>query len=410
MIRKMFGEYKVILLYSLVALFVGIIIGGIDALFGQVLIRLTEFRSSNSLKLIPFLPIAGVLIIFLYRRFSKESLKGMTLIFQTGHGEIDRIPKMLVPLVIISTWITHLFGGSAGREGVAVQLGATVAHTIARKLHFLNNSRVLLVIGMAAGFAGLFQTPIAAAFFAMEVLVTGVLLYEVLLPALVASYAASITSHALGLEKFSVNIQESIALTPENLLKLILIGIIFGIVGGLFALVLSYSKKKFARFFEDPLKRIFFLGIILSALLLLLNLGRYSGLGTNLIKLSFSDGEIFAYDWLLKLILTVITLSAGFQGGEVTPLFSIGSTLGVVLGNILGLPTRLVAALGYSAVFGSATNTLLAPIFIGAELFGAQNTIYFAIVCSLAFIFNGNKTIYTAQKRFSFFSNERNQL
>ncbi|KXL53085.1 chloride/fluoride channel protein [Anaerotignum neopropionicum] len=406
MLRKIVREYKEILLYSLIALFVGVIIGGIDAIFGEVLIKITEIRRDNVLTLVPFLPISGILIMLLYRYFSKESLKGMTLVFQTGHGNNDRIPKMLVPLIMVTTWITHLFGGSAGREGVAVQLGATIAHTLAKKLKFLKNSRVLLVIGMAAGFAGLFQTPLAATFFALEVLVSGVFLYEALLPALVASFAASTTSNLLGLEKFAVDIPNVLSFSPEILLKLIFVGALFGIVGGSFAYLLSYSKKKLATFIESPLKRIFIAGCILSLLLLLLHTGRYCGLGTNLISLSFSEKEIFGYDWLLKFLLTVLTLAAGFQGGEVTPLFSIGASLGVILGSLLGLPTMLIAALGYAAVFGSATNTLLAPILIGAEVFGAQNTLFFVIVCSLAFIFNGNKTIYSAQKRFNFFSNE----
>lgn len=405
MVLKLIKDYRKILIYSLIAILVGIIIGAIDAVFGGVLIKITDFRSNNPLKLIPFLPFAGIIIILLYRRYSKESFKGMTLVFQTGHGETDHIPKLLIPLVIVNTWITHLFGGSAGREGVAVQLGATVAHTIGKKLDFLD-SRALLVIGMAAGFSGLFQTPLAATFFAMEVLVSGVIMHEVLLPALIASYAASTTSHLLGLEKFSVNIDPAINFSPSLLIKLIFLGIIFGIVGGTFAFLLSYFKEKFACLIGNPITRIFIIGFALSIILLLLHMGRYSGLGTNLIAASFENGNIFAYDWLLKLLITIITLSVGFQGGEVTPLFSIGASLGVVLGTFLGLPTMLIAALGYVAVFGSATNTLIAPILMGAELFGPQNTIYFAIVCSLAFVFNGNKTIYTAQKKFPCFSEE----
>lgn len=403
MLRSILKDYKEIFLYTLIALFVGIIIGGIDALFGEVLLKITEVRGNHALQLVPFLPIAGIVIILLYSYFSKESLKGMTLVFQTGHGDNERIPKMLVPLIIITTWITHLFGGSAGREGVAVQLGATVAHTIARKLTFLSNTRVLLVIGMAAGFAGLFQTPIAATFFALEVLVSGVFLYEALLPALVAAFTASTTSHLLGLEKFNVDLPNTLSLSSDVLFQLVLIGIIFGIVGGIFASLLSFSKQKLVALIENPIKRIFVLGFILSVLLLLLQTGRYCGLGTNLIQFTFNNEQIYLYDWLLKLLLTILTLAAGFQGGEVTPLFSIGASLGIVLGSLLGLPVMLSAALGYAAVFGSATNTLLAPILIGAEVFGPQNTIYFTIVCAIAFIFNGNKTIYTAQKRFTFF-------
>jgi len=410
LIRNIIQEYKEIFLYSLIALFVGIIIGGIDALFGNVLLKITQFRGEHAILLVPFLPIAGLSITFLYSYFSKESIKGMTLVFQTGHGDKERIPKMLVPLIIFTTWITHLFGGSAGREGVAVQLGATVAHTIARKLKFLNNPRILLVIGMAAGFAGLFQTPIAATFFALEVLVSGVFLYEALLPALVASYTASMTSHLLGLEKFSIDLPNTLTFSSELLFKLVLLGIIFGVVGGIFALLLNLCKNKLTILIENPMKRIFMGGCILSLLFLLLHSGRYCGLGTNLIQFSLMGEQIYQYDWLLKLLLTVLTLSVGFQGGEVTPLFSIGASLGMVLGSLLGLPVTLVAALGYSAVFGSATNTLLAPILIGAEVFGPQNTIYFIIVCAFAFIFNGNKTIYTAQKRFNFFTNENIKL
>ena len=194
MVHRIYDKYKQIILYTLIAALIGVIVGAIDALFGVTLLSITDIRDNNIIKIVPFLPIAGVVIMLLYKQFSKESMKGMTLVFQTGLGDNDRIPKSLIPLVMICTWITHLFGGSAGREGVAVQLGATVAHTIGRKMKMPNNSRVLLIAGMAAGFSGLFQTPLAATFFAMEVLVAGSLQYEALLPALMASFVASYTS------------------------------------------------------------------------------------------------------------------------------------------------------------------------------------------------------------------------
>lgn len=402
MIRRIYENYKEIIMYTFIAIIVGVLVGIIDAIFGKVLLKITDFRNSNILKLVPFLPVAGVVIMIMYRKFSKESLKGMSLVFQAGHGECDKIPKRLMPLVMISTWITHLFGGSAGREGVAVQLGATFSHTLGRKLKLPNNSRTLLVVGMAAGFAGLFQTPLAATFFAMEVLVAGTLLYEVLLPALTASFVASYTSHFLGLEKFLIPVRETLNLSFVTVFKFILIGILFGIVGGGFAHLLELSKKFFAKMIDDPFKRIFFMGCGISIILLVLHFGRYCGLGTNLINASFSNGEIYEYDWILKIILTILTLSAGYQGGEVTPLFSIGASLGIVLGSLLGLSPILVAALGYAAVFGSATNTLLAPILIGAEVFGPDNILVFVIVCSIAYVFNGNKTIYTLQKRHNY--------
>jgi len=399
MIHRIYNNYKQIMLYTLIAAMIGLIVGAIDAVFGATLLTVTDIRDNNVMKIVPFLPIAGVVVMLLYKQFSKESLKGMTLVFQTGHGDNDRIPKVLIPLAMISTWITHLFGGSAGREGVAVQLGATVAHTIGRKMKMSNNSRILLIVGMAAGFSGLFQTPLAATFFAMEVLVAGSLQYEALLPALMASFVASYTSHFLGLEKFTVVVLDTLDISPAMIFKLIIIGIAFGITGGAFAHVLSISKAFFAKIINDPIKRIFAMGCVLTLILLLLHTGRYCGLGTNLISASFSGKEIYTYDWILKFLLTILTLSAGYQGGEVTPLFAIGSSLGIVLANLLGIPIEFAAALGYAAVFGSGTNTLLAPILIGAEVFGTQNILYFVIVCSLAYVFNGNKTIYTLQKK-----------
>ena len=402
MLRKYADYYKKIAIYSVISVFIGVIVGVIDVVFGRVLLFISDFRDQHSLLLLPFLSVAGIVIMLLYRKLSKESIKGMTLIFQTGHGELDKIPKRLVPLIIISTWLTHLFGGSAGREGVAVQLGGTIAHTIGRKIKLEEDSRIFLIVGMAAGFAGLFQTPLAATFFAIEVLVAGTILYEALLPALIASYVASITSHLLGLEKFSINIQETIAMNGANVFKVLLLGLVFGVVGGIFACLLSFSKRFFAGKIENPILRIFALGCVLSVFLLVLHMGRYSGLGTNLIGASFTGEKILAYDWIFKIILTILTLSAGFQGGEVTPLFAIGASLGVVLASVLGLPVMVVAALGYVAVFGSATNTLFAPIFIGLEVFGPENMMLYVVVCSLAYIFNGNKTIYSGQKKYSY--------
>lgn len=398
MIKKIYNEYKDVIILTIISLFIGILVGIIDTIFGRVLLKITDFRSKNVLFLLPFLAPAGLLIIYTYNKIGKDSLKGMSLIFQAGHNELDKIPKRLVPLIILSTWITHLFGGSAGREGVAVQIGGAVSHTIGRKINIKNSKKILLLTGMAAGFGGLFQTPIAALFFALEILTVGTIEYAALLPALTASFTASFTSHTLGLEKFSVVLTDNINIDPYIIIKLIIIGIIFGIIGRLFAILLSYCKSKFSEIFKNPLIKIFVIGLFLSVVLFLLHSGRYCGLGTNLISSSFNNDKIYVYDWIFKFALTIITLSAGFQGGEVTPLFSIGASLGVILASIFNLPVMLIAALGYTAVFGSATNTLLAPIFIGAEVFGYDYIPLFVVVCSIAYIFNGNKSIYGGQK------------
>lgn len=385
--------------YLAIAIVVGLSVGAIDAIFGRVLIAITSFREQNYLFLLPVLPLAGIFIIWVYNRVSPLSLKGMSLVFEVGQKEREDIPMALIPLVMVCTWITHLFGGSAGREGVAVQIGATLSHGIGRKLKISDDNRILLVVGMAAGFGGLFQTPLAALFFALEVIVVGKMAYEALLPAFVASYIASFTSHFLGLEKFSVKIKETLDFSnPKILAGLVVLGVVFGLVGRVFAFSLSKSKKIIGQKIENPYKKIGICGIFLAIVLIILFSGRYSGLGTNLISNSFSDGKIYQWDWILKLILTICTLAIGFQGGEVTPLFSIGASLGIVIGNYLGISPIVAAALGYAAVFGSATNTIIAPIIIGLEVFGSNNIEAFFIVCIVAYIVNGNISIYGSQK------------
>lgn len=396
--KEIFKRYKDTFILSIVAVVLGIIVGAIDTVFGKVLIEIAFFREKNFFMLIPFLGIAGVLTIYLYLKFGKNSIKGMTLVFESANGDEEAIPKRLVPLIIFTTWITHLFGGSAGREGVAVQIGATVADIAGSKLKIKNAKRIMIMTGISAGFAGLFQTPIAASFFAIEVLTAGIIEYNALITVVISAFTASFTSHVIGLERFNFELTCLLDIDVIFIFKLALIGIIFGVVGGSFAHFLAKAKMFFNSKFESSIKKIFVVGSFLSIVLLLLHGGRYSGLGTNLISNSFNGENIYFYDWILKFILTIITLSAGFQGGEVTPLFSIGSSLGVILASILHLPIEFVAALGYVAVFGSATNTFLAPIFIGAEIFGFSYVPYFFIICTIAYIFNGNKSIYTAQK------------
>nr|WP_205395692.1 chloride channel protein [Streptococcus lutetiensis] len=395
-------SYGILLKVIGASLLIGFLIGCVDTVFGRVLLMLSAFRTENFNYVIPFLGLIGLVIVFLYQKADSRASKGMGLLFAVSQGDEKEIPLVMLPLVTVATWLTHLFGGSAGREGVAVQLGATISHAFSKFFSFENSSRLFLVTGMAAGFAGLFQTPLAAVFFGLEILVLGKLQLSALLPMTIASFVASATSHTLGLEKFSHFVDVSLTLNPWLFCKLALLGLIFGLVGNAFAALLAFAKQKAKEVMDNPYYRILFGGIVLSLLFLMLYHGRYSGLGTNLIDASFSGKDIYFYDWLLKLVLTVATLAIGFQGGEVTPLFAIGASLGVVLANVFGLPVEFVAAAGYISVFGSATNTLLAPIFIGGEVFGFANLPYFALVMIFAYSLNRNHSIYTGQEVLAF--------
>lgn len=392
--------YGGLLIMGVVAIPIGLIVGAIDAVFGRTLLAIGSFRDAHLIFLLPFLALAGLAIVFCYKTWGKNTSRGMSLVFDVGHGREEGISLRLVPLIMGGTWITHFFGGSAGREGVAVQIGATVSHWIGRKLPFKHPGNTFLLIGMAAGFAGLFRTPLAATVFALEVLVAGRLEYRALLPALIASLIASATSGALGLEKFEVALTATTVLDATGVVRLVVLGIVFGIVGGAFAWCLAHAKTLAGRLAPNPYVRIGVTGAALSILLFALWQGRYCGLGTNLISAAFANGAtIYSWDWIAKFILTIVTLAAGYQGGEVTPLFSIGASLGIAVSGLVGIDPLLCAALGYAATFGGATNTLLAPIFIGCEVFGFSYLPAFFIVCAVAYLFNMDKSIYTLQER-----------
>ncbi|MDT2840590.1 chloride channel protein [Vagococcus carniphilus] len=394
--KKWFG----LILFSLV---IGGVIGVLEVIFGKTLLLVTEWRLTYFSYLIFFLPFVGLLIEFLYTKFGGKSRQGMGLIFAVGHGEEKEIPLRLIPIVMISTWLTHLFGGSAGREGVAVQIGGTLSHKLGtgklrKYLPEENLSQITLITGMAAGFAGLFQTPMGAILFALEVLVVGKLQMTALLSATIASFTASFISSFLELEKFSFFVESQLEMNLPLIGKLIFIGIAFGLVGRLFSFGLAKSKAWISELIPNPYMRIFLGGILVAILIVVLHHGRYAGLGSNLINASFEGKPIYTYDFLLKLLLTIMTLAIGFQGGEVTPLFAIGASLGVILAPILGLPIEVASAIGYIAVFGSATNTFLAPVIIGGEVFGYHLLPVFFIAMSVAYSCNFNQSIYGKQK------------
>ena len=378
----------------LFAIPIGLASGLLDAGFGEVLIAISAVRAHFPFLLIPLLPFAGLLIVYLYQRLGKNSQKGMGLIFASGHGDDISIPKRLIPLVIFATWLTHLFGGSAGREGVAVQIGGTIGYHLGKYHKSPRFRKNLLMTGMAAGFAGLFQTPIAATFFALEIFAPGKFEYAALLPALAAAFIASTTSHLLGLEKFTYLIQDNLNLDAANIVRLLILALCFGFVGRAFAALLEHAKPLFAALITNPYQRIALVGSILALTILALHQGRYAGLGTDLISASFQNGGIQSYDWLFKLLFTVVTLAAGFQGGEVTPLFAIGATLGSVLAAALGVPVAIGAALGFVSVFAAGTNSLLCPIFIAAEVFGYQTLPIFVPFIAVAYAFTNGRSIY----------------
>ena len=377
-LRESFKVYDEIVLKCFCGIFIGAIVAVCEVVFGKGLEWILNFREHMGCVMLLGLPFAGLAIVFLFDHWGRISRKGMGLVFEVDQGKSDWIPLRMAPFMVVSTWITHFFGGSAGREGVAMQIGATVSHYFGKYFRFKNSGVIFMVAGMAAGFAGLFGAMSCA---------------------IPASFTAAYVSSLFGLHKSTFKIGSVSDLDVELSIKLLVLGILFGLIGGLFAFSLKHTKAFVANKIKDPYKRIFIMGILVAILLFVFGKCRYSGVGENLIVGSFTSEKIYTYDWILKFVLTILTLSAGFQGGEVTPLFAIGSSLGVIIAPVFGLNPLFVAALGYCSVFGAATNTFLAPIAIGMEVFGYQYFPFFFVVCAIAYIVNQNESIYALQRQ-----------
>ncbi len=393
---------------------VAVVVGSLNALFLWLLKEATATRIANSW-LLYLLPLAGLVIVFSYRRMGKNSEGGNNLIMDEIHDPGAGIPRRMAPLVLITTVMTHLFGGSAGREGTAVQIGGASTQWLAR-LFRLNeaDTRLILIAGVAAGFGAVFGTPLTGAIFALEVLAIGRLKYDAIIPALFASVLADLVCTAWGAHHthYRIDFLETITLFEHAvkidllmLVKVVFAAIAFGLAGYLFGELTHALKDLFKVTLKNPYLIVVVGGLIVIGAVQLIGNSDYIGLGVypsrpNGVSIvsAFSPGGAEWYSWLIKLLLTAVTLAAGYKGGEVTPLFFVGATLGNTLAWLFGAPVDLFAALGFLAVFAAATNTPLACTIMGVELFGSAHLLYFAIACYIAYYFSGHTGIYASQR------------
>lgn len=392
------------LVFMAIGVVIGIIVAVFEVIFAKGIEYLTALRIGHGGTLwLLTLPVFGLLIVYIFNRFGGKAKQGMALAFKIEQGQESSIPKRTMVLMTLATWLSHLGGASVGKEGVGMQIGATISNMLTRKLPMLKDRKTIFVLtGMAAGFAGLFGTPFTAIFFAMEIFISGVIEFRALAPCVMASLSAARMSSLLGLHA------ETFVLTmnPEfNLLshgwKLVLLGIIFGCVGALFARTMHFAHHFFEKLFPNSYVRILCGSVVAGLLLWLLWNGRYCGSGASLIEATFEGETIYAWDFAVKFLLTAFCLSIGFVGGEVMPLFTIGTTLGAIVAPWFGLPATFGAALGYAAVFGAGTNTWLASIMVGAEVFGFAYFPFFFVCSTMAYLFNGNDSIYALQRTLS---------
>jgi H+/Cl- antiporter ClcA len=378
---------------------VGVLGGLASAGFLVSLDWATRTRESHPWLLF-LLPVAGLVVGLGYHYGGGTSAQGNNLIIDEIHEPTAWIPRRMAPLVYLGTVVTHLFGGSAGREGTAIQMSGSLTDAFNRITKLSpDDRRLLLIAAIAGGFGSVFGVPIAGFVFGLEVQAVGRMRYDAIVPALTAPVVGDLIVRGLGVTHTPTPHFGAITVTAALLAKVALAGLVFGLVSILFSELTHGIKRVSAALISWSPLRPFIGGVLVIALTYAVGSRDYLGLSIPLITASLAGGVgVLTLAFALKLLFTSVTLGTGFQGGEVTPLFVIGATLGATLGHALGVPVALMAALGFVAVFAGATNTPLACTIMGVELFGQTPLVLLAVACVVSYVFSSHRGIYSSQR------------
>jgi H+/Cl- antiporter ClcA len=390
------SAYNKFFKWILITLIIAFITGSISALFLWGLDFVTQQRNNHTLY-IYLLPLGGLIIGLMYYFGAKNVEGGNNLLIQEMHKPKKNIHWKIIPLVFFGTLLTHLFGGSAGREGTAVQMGGAVGDSITRIFKWTKNNRNrLLRMGVAAGFSSIFGTPLAGAVFAFELAKDRKINWKNMFWTLLASFGGHFICLAWGISHLQYSLNSFPDVTLKTLLYTVLAGLAFGISAYLFNQCKHFFTHLFS-YLKTPYLRPVLGGVIILALYLFFDINQYLGLGIPVIQSAF-ETSLNSETFFIKLLLTALTLGAGFKGGEATPLFFIGATLGNLLFFALPLPMDLLAGMGFIAVFGAATNTPIASTIIGLEMFGFNGIMFFAISTYMAYLVSGKTSVYSYQQ------------
>lgn len=382
--------------WMVICALIGLLSGSASALFLVALEWVTQIREYNNW-IIWLLPLGGLLIGLVYHYYGASVVKGNNLLLEEYENPQQPIPFKMAPLVLIGTLITHLVGGSAGREGTAVQMGGAIADQFSNWFKLDQNDRkTILILGISAGFASVFGTPLAGALFALEIVYFSKINLKSVLLSFAVAYAANYTVELWQVTHTHYSIPILAELNGINLLWTIGVGIIFGLAALLFSRSTHFWSHLFSKYIQYAPIRPLIGGTILAIILFFIGTTKYIGLGIPEIVKAFSTPND-SYDFLLKILFTGFTLGAGFRGGEVTPLFFIGATLGSALSVVVPLPIALIVGMGFVAVFSGATHTPIACTVMGMELFGIKSGIFIGIACFVAYFTSGSVGIYSSQ-------------
>ncbi len=399
-VRALSEQYRLVTYlarWTAIASMVGVLAGSASALLLVSLNIATDLRDAHWWLILLLAP-AGLLVGCMYKYLGSSVEAGNNLILDEIHDPKATIPLRMTPLILIGTFLTHLFGGSAGREGTAIQTGASLADQLTSPLRLMpHDRRILVMSGIAAGFASVFGTPLAGTVFGLEVLAFGSISYDAIAPCIIAAFVGDLVTKAWGVNHTIYRVAEIPNLTLSGIALSMVAGGIFGLVAMAFAKTTHAVSRAAKRLIPFAPLRPFSGGILVTTAVLLIGTTKYIGLGIPTIVASFHM-KLPVYDFAAKFLFTAVTLGTGFKGGEVTPLFYIGSTLGNALSRILPLPPSLLAGMGFVGVFAGAANTPIASTLMAVELFGAEAGAYAGIACVISYLFSGHSGIYHAQR------------
>ena len=396
-LRKGFYSVKTLIKWLVIGTVVGLIVGTVSSLFGHALVFVNDFRARNPL-IVLALPIAGLLIVFLYRFFKDADDKGTNMVITSIQSSTD-IPFRMMPLIFVSTVITHLCGGSAGREGAALQIGGSIANRLGKVIKLNEDDRhVIIMCGMSAGFSALFGTPMAAAVFSMEVVRVGVMHYAALVPCVTGALIGHFVAQFFKVPPEVFPVTGIPAMDPFGFFKVVVFAAL--VAGGsiMFCVILHTAEHLYEKYFCNPYLRIAVAGCIIVLLSMILRTDLYLGSGMGMIEHIFHAGHTEWYTFLLKMIFTALTLGAGFKGGEIVPSFCIGAAFGCAVAPLFGLPVSLVAACGMVGLFCGVTNSPLTSLLIAFELFGFEGMPYFLVTIAVSYMLSGYFGLYRAQR------------
>lgn len=375
----------------------GLLIGAVGTAFSLSMSFVTATRLAHPW-MVFLLPIGGLVIIGSYHVLKSENNAGTNLVLSAIHSG-DYLPVRTAPLIFLSTIITHMLGGSAGREGAALQLGGSLGNGLGKIFRFDDKDRnVMIMCGMSAAFSALFGTPVAAAVFAMEVVSVGIMHYAALVPCVIAALTAQAVASLAGIEPETFVIAEVPDFTVLSAVKISFLAILCALVSILFCVTLHKTEHLYKKFIKNPYIRVFVGGCIVIVLTLLVGNQTYSGAGMDFIERCMEEATVRPEAFLLKIIFTAATLCAGFKGGEIVPSFFTGAAFGCLIGNLIGLSPTLCTAVGMTAVFCGVTNCPITSLLISFELFGYAGVPYFLLSIAFSYMVSGYFGLYHSQK------------